>query len=170
MRYLANAPRGSRFFGISGMYFSLQYLSLSEATVLTFIVPIFTGFTGAIFLKEPLSFRELLAACTYLPARCDFIYQRTVFSFIGVLLIARPQFLFGSSQGFLDSSESTPAQRILSIMSEEFHLILGYSTHLWDSASLTSYSSQCVLACTLGCALLKFYKGPTNDVFQDNFV
>ena len=59
---LASSPHGHRrFFGLSGLYFSLQYLSLSDATVLTFLTPILTGFSGAIFLKEPLSLKELLA-------------------------------------------------------------------------------------------------------------
>jgi drug/metabolite transporter (DMT)-like permease len=47
------------------MYFSLQGLSLSDATVLTFIAPILTGFSGAIFLKEPLSLKELFSGCKY---------------------------------------------------------------------------------------------------------
>ncbi|KAH8987213.1 hypothetical protein EDB92DRAFT_1818055 [Lactarius akahatsu] len=92
------------FFSLAGMYFSLQYLSLSDATVLTFIAPILTSFSGAVFLKESLSFRETLSGLC---------------SFLGVVLIARPQFLFGS-QAFSDPSEElvTPAQRMTSIASE----------------------------------------------------
>jgi hypothetical protein len=48
------------------MYFSLQHLSLSDATVLTFIAPILTGFSGAVFLKETLSIGEVLAGCKHL--------------------------------------------------------------------------------------------------------
>ena len=55
-----------RFLGIYGAYSSVQYLSLSDATVLTFIAPILTGFSGAVFLKEPFSIGEVLAGCTYL--------------------------------------------------------------------------------------------------------
>jgi hypothetical protein len=54
-----------RFVSLSGMYFSLQYLSLSDAVVIKFISPILTGFSGAIFLKEPLSHREILAGCKF---------------------------------------------------------------------------------------------------------
>jgi hypothetical protein len=43
------------------MYFSLQHLSLSDATVLKFFVPFLTGLSGAIFLKEPYMFTEMLA-------------------------------------------------------------------------------------------------------------
>ena len=51
------------FVGLAGMFFSLQHLSLSDATVLTFVAPILTGFLGAIFLKEPFSLREMFSGC-----------------------------------------------------------------------------------------------------------
>ena len=66
------SKRYPRFFGLCGIYFSLQYLSLSDATVLTFLVPIFTGFSGALFLKEPFSLRELLAGCTHATCSLSF--------------------------------------------------------------------------------------------------
>ena len=43
------------------MYFSLQYLSLSDAVVLKFLAPILTGFSGVIFLKESFSLRGVIA-------------------------------------------------------------------------------------------------------------
>jgi drug/metabolite transporter (DMT)-like permease len=43
------------------MYFSLQYLSLSDAVVLKFIAPILTAFSGAIFPKESLSLKGIIA-------------------------------------------------------------------------------------------------------------
>jgi hypothetical protein len=43
------------------MYFSLQYLSLSDAEVLKFLAPILTGFSGVLFLKESLSLKEVAA-------------------------------------------------------------------------------------------------------------
>jgi hypothetical protein len=51
------------FIGLAGMYFSLGRLSLSDATMLTFLTPILAGFSGAIFLKEDLSFRNMVSAC-----------------------------------------------------------------------------------------------------------
>jgi hypothetical protein len=50
-----------RFTSLSGMYFSLQYLSLSDAVVLKFLAPILTGFSGAIFLGETLFLKEVIA-------------------------------------------------------------------------------------------------------------
>ncbi|KAH9051559.1 integral membrane protein DUF6 [Lactarius deliciosus] len=138
----------SGFFGLSGVYFSLQYLSLSDATVLTFMVPIFTGFSGAVFLKEPLSLRELLAGLC---------------SFLGVILIARPQFLFGSPQAFLDS-EVTPTQRMLSVIAALIGVVgatgaytliraIGKRAHVLHS--MMSFSLQSVLGSTLGMIVFK---------------
>lgn len=50
-----------RFTSLSGMYFSLQYLSLSDAVVLKFLAPILTGFSGTIFLGESLSLKDVIA-------------------------------------------------------------------------------------------------------------
>lgn len=68
------------FFGVWGMYSALQYLDLTDATVITFLSPITTAIGGAIFLGERLVVMEYLAA---------------VASLVGVVLIARPPFLFG---------------------------------------------------------------------------
>jgi drug/metabolite transporter (DMT)-like permease len=88
------------FFTIWGVLFSLQYLSLPDATVLTYLTPILTGFTGALFLGEVLSLRESVAGLC---------------SFLGVVLISRPEFLFGGLQETSGPSEATPAQRMLSV-------------------------------------------------------
>ena len=50
-----------RFFGIFGVYYSLHYLSLSDATVLTFLAPMCTAMAGAFFLGEKISLREVFA-------------------------------------------------------------------------------------------------------------
>ena len=47
------------------MYFSLQYLSYSDAVVLRYIAPILTGFSGAIFLKERLFLKQFVAGCKH---------------------------------------------------------------------------------------------------------
>ncbi|KAF8259029.1 drug/metabolite transporter superfamily [Lactarius quietus] len=137
------------FLGISGMYFSLQYLSLSDATALSFLSPILTGFSGAVFLKETLSLREVLAGLC---------------SFVGVILIARPQSLFGSLQMFSAPSEVTPTQRKLSVIAAligvvgstgAYTLIRGIGKRAHVLHSMMFFSSQCVLASTLGMILFK---------------
>jgi len=85
-----------------GVYYSLQYLSLSDATALIFLAPLFTGIAGAYFLKENFSRKELLAGrkCIHsgsiLGRYLDEVLLDAVCSFVGVILIARPQFLFKS--------------------------------------------------------------------------
>ncbi|EKM52075.1 uncharacterized protein PHACADRAFT_212669 [Phanerochaete carnosa HHB-10118-sp] len=69
------------FIAFFGIYYSVLYLTLADATVLQFLAPILTTFTGFIFLGERFSWRQLAAGFC---------------SLIGVILIARPHFLFGS--------------------------------------------------------------------------
>ncbi|KAF8063349.1 hypothetical protein FPV67DRAFT_238316 [Lyophyllum atratum] len=103
----------SGFFGVFGIYYSLQYLSLSDATVLTFLAPLCTGISGAIFLKERYTKREALAS---------------IISLLGVVLIARPAFLFGDAhrtdplsidiaeQGLPENPEKgTPEERLIAV-------------------------------------------------------
>jgi len=52
-----------RSIGLFGMYYSLQYLSLSDATVLTFFIPTCAAISGAIFLGESFKLREAIASC-----------------------------------------------------------------------------------------------------------
>ncbi|KAI0367888.1 drug/metabolite transporter [Pilatotrama ljubarskyi] len=75
------------FVGLFGTYYALQYLSLSDTTVLSFLTPMCTAIAGAVLLQEVLTPKQALASA---------------FSFVGVLLIARPEFLFGrqDAEGF----------------------------------------------------------------------
>ncbi|KAK9460154.1 uncharacterized protein V1516DRAFT_679077 [Lipomyces oligophaga] len=63
------------FFGLFGMYYSLTYLSLSDATVISFLSPTVAGFACSIFLGEQFGRRDFLAGLV---------------SFFGVVLIAQP--------------------------------------------------------------------------------
>ncbi|KAN0060061.1 hypothetical protein ACQY0O_008034 [Thecaphora frezii] len=75
------ALRGiSGFFGLFGLYYSLQFLSLADATVITFLSPLATGALGWIVLRERFTLREFLGGLV---------------SLMGVVMIARPAFLFG---------------------------------------------------------------------------
>ncbi|SPO27964.1 uncharacterized protein UTRI_05107 [Ustilago trichophora] len=66
------------------LYISLHALSLSDATVITFLSPLATGFLAHVMLHEPFTLRERIAG---------------VLSLAGVTLIARPSFLFGNNAG-----------------------------------------------------------------------
>ncbi|KAF8621952.1 hypothetical protein AX15_007383 [Amanita polypyramis BW_CC] len=86
----------SGFVGLSGLYFSLQYLSLSDATVLTFLSPLCTAVAGALFLHESFRLTQALAG---------------IVSLIGVTLIARPPFIFGNGE----MSKGTAAERVIAV-------------------------------------------------------
>jgi drug/metabolite transporter (DMT)-like permease len=104
--------------GLFGLYYSLSYLEISDATVITFLVPILTAFVCWLALGEPFTIREALAG---------------LIAFVGVLFIARPTFLFphqesanptfsrqvpdqiDMSGGILPPVRATPAQRSVAV-------------------------------------------------------
>ena len=67
---------------LSCFYYALTHLPLSEATVLFFTAPIWTGILGKLILHESFDRWDCLAAAA---------------SFIGVVFVARPSFLFGTN-------------------------------------------------------------------------
>lgn len=87
------------FFGVFGMYFSLQYLSLSDAVAITFLVPMVTAFLAFVILKEKYSILE--SVCSLL-------------SLGGVILIAKPSFIFGA-----ESDKETTDESVESSSSEK---------------------------------------------------
>ncbi|KAF2759693.1 hypothetical protein EJ05DRAFT_430906, partial [Pseudovirgaria hyperparasitica] len=70
------------FFGVFGMYYSLQYLPLSDATVITFLAPSLACWACSFLINEPFTRMEQIGA---------------YISILGVVLIARPTFLFSST-------------------------------------------------------------------------
>lgn len=101
--------QGLLFVALVGIYCSLQYLSLPDATVLTFLAPLCTGVAGAFFLGETFTRRQALAG---------------VFSLAGVVLIARPATIFGdysnlwgAGAGFLrePNENVTSAERLFAV-------------------------------------------------------
>ncbi|KAJ3891143.1 integral membrane protein DUF6 [Lentinula edodes] len=96
VRFLLMFRGFSGFFGVFGIYFSLKVLSLSDATVLTFLSPLCTAVAGALFLGETVGRKEIFAG---------------LFSLIGVIFIARPTSLFGHHA----SPSATPTQRLIAV-------------------------------------------------------
>ncbi|EPQ53277.1 DUF6-domain-containing protein [Gloeophyllum trabeum ATCC 11539] len=142
----------SGFFGLFGVYFSLNYLSLSDTTVLTFLGPLTTAAAGALILKEKFTLREGIAG---------------LFSLLGVVLIARPRFLFGSAPqapdyghvlegGHGDPYErGTPTERVMAVGLSLLGVLGGTGAALCIRKigrrahavhSLTSFSIYCVVA------------------------
>ncbi|TVY86791.1 putative transport protein, partial [Lachnellula willkommii] len=67
------------FFGIYGMYYSLQYLPVADAVVITFLAPSVASYACYLFLKEPF------------PRSAQYA---SLVSLLGVTLIARPTSFF----------------------------------------------------------------------------
>ncbi|KAF8881637.1 hypothetical protein BD779DRAFT_1627156 [Infundibulicybe gibba] len=142
----------SGFFGLFGMYYSLQYLSLSDATVLTFLAPLCTTIAGSLLLNEKFSIREALAG---------------VFSLFGVILIARPAIIFGAnSQGRTATGDivnivverGTPSQRLAAVgialvgvlgATGAYISIRAIGKRAHPLHALASYSVQCITVTTI---------------------
>jgi len=82
IRLLLVARGLTGFFGIFGMYYSLQYLPVADAVVLTFLAPSVASYACFLFLKEPFSRSAQYASLV---------------SLVGVVLIARPTSFFSNS-------------------------------------------------------------------------
>lgn len=70
------------FFGIFGIWYSMMYIPLAEATVFTFLTPSVSGYICYVLLKDPFTRKEQIAS---------------VVALFGVILITRPLSLFSSS-------------------------------------------------------------------------
>ncbi|KAI5119675.1 hypothetical protein M0805_009619 [Coniferiporia weirii] len=147
----------SGFIGLSSIYYSLQYLSLSDATVLTFLSPLTTAIAGSFFLGEVLRRKDVFAG---------------FLSLIGVVLIAHPEAVFGllssphlpTQDGEGLAEEGTPEQR-LGAVGIALIGVLG-STGAYTSLraigkrahtlhSIVFFSSQCVIASIVGMLFLR---------------
>ncbi|PQE17223.1 integral membrane duf6 protein [Rutstroemia sp. NJR-2017a BVV2] len=82
VRGLLVARACSGFWGIFGMYYSLQYLPVADAVVITFLAPSVASYACYIFLHEPF------------PRSAQYA---SFISLLGVILIARPTSFFSSS-------------------------------------------------------------------------
>jgi drug/metabolite transporter (DMT)-like permease len=79
------------FCGVFGMYYSLLYLPLADATVITFLAPSLACWACSILIKEPFTRVEQVAGLV---------------SLVGVVFIAKPTSLFAGISG---SNETPPA-------------------------------------------------------------
>lgn len=82
LRWLLIARGISGFFGIYGMWYSMMYLPLAEATVISFLAPSVSGFICHILIHDPYTRKEQIAS---------------LLAMVGVVFIARPASLFSSS-------------------------------------------------------------------------
>ena len=101
VRNLLVARGVTGFFGIFGMYYSLQYLPLADAVVLTFLAPALASYGCYLFLREPFPLSAQYAS---------------LISLVGVVLIAQPTTFFSFS-GPSAPPMTTEATRIINFTS-----------------------------------------------------
>ncbi|KUI68072.1 hypothetical protein VM1G_11506 [Cytospora mali] len=107
----------SGFFGILGIWTAIQFLSLADATVITFLTPSIVGLFSAIFLHQPYPRKEQLAS---------------LIALLGVIFIARPSFLFDHLS--YPPSSGGPSHPIIEVTP--------VSTMTGDGPSMTQASSK----------------------------
>ncbi|KAI9727094.1 MAG: hypothetical protein M1828_007295 [Chrysothrix sp. TS-e1954] len=107
VRWLLLVRGAGGFFGVFGMYYSLLYLPLADATVITFIAPSLSCWACSVLLKEPFTRIEQLGA---------------LISFIGVTLIARPATFFQEAsahtrrdEGFVPVDDPAPVGETMGV-------------------------------------------------------
>ncbi|KAL9001107.1 MAG: hypothetical protein Q9169_000290 [Polycauliona sp. 2 TL-2023] len=97
VRKLLMARGFGGFFGLLGIYYSLRYLPLAEATVITFLAPIVACWACSILIHEPFTKTEQIAGFV---------------SLAGVVLIARPTSFLA-----LNATEASNATAIDNVLS-----------------------------------------------------
>ncbi|RPD56863.1 drug/metabolite transporter [Lentinus tigrinus ALCF2SS1-7] len=151
------------FVGLFGTYYALQYLSLSDTTVLSFLTPMATAVTGAFLLKEDLTVKQVLAS---------------VFSFVGVVLIARPEFLFGRDALDVPANEDravvvTASQRLGAVgvallgvvgLTSAYTTIRAIGKRAHPMHNLGAFSFFCILTAPIAMVVAR-----TPVVVPDNF-
>lgn len=141
------------FFGVFGLYYSVNYLELSDATVITFLTPTMAAILAWLFLGEKLIPAELAGGFVAL---------------LGVLLIARPAFIM---DWFQESNNAHPGQpndvpEYLRLRAIFFALLgvlgagMAFVTIRWIGKrahpliSVSYFSAWCVLVSTIGLILI----------------
>ncbi|KZL86923.1 integral membrane protein duf6 [Colletotrichum incanum] len=165
IRWLLIARGVTGFFGIFGMWYSMMYLPLAEATVITFLAPSVAGYVCYLALREPFTRNEQIG---------------TVIAFFGVVLIAHPTSLFsgdstssaaatvpeqhGSNNGTMTSTlpglnhQATTAERLTAIgvaILGVFGAAGAFTTIRWIGKrahpliSVNYFATWCTIVCTV---------------------
>ena len=96
---------------ISGLFFAFEHISLADATTILFINPVWTAILAYFLLREKWSKYDLLALAL---------------SVAGVVLVARPSFLFPTQQSVTSSSDTGKVLAYVVSFAGSFGLALSY--------------------------------------------
>lgn len=177
IRWLILARGLTGFFGIFGMWWSMMYLPLADATVITFLAPGVAGFVCYFLLKEPFTRIEQTA---------------TVAALLGVILIAQPTALFANAPPSDDTTKhhgheatgaerphssvpgadhhTTPHERLLAVgvallgvlgAAGAFTALRAIGKRAHPLISVNAFSVTCTIICATSLAL-----GPVLDIGQ----
>ncbi|MCJ1475328.1 hypothetical protein MMC13_003990 [Lambiella insularis] len=96
VRWLLVARGLTGFFGVYGLYYSLVYLPIAEATVIGFLAPIISCWVCSLLVHEPFTRKEQIAG---------------IISLLGVIMISQPASFFGThaSTALVPSLDGTPS-------------------------------------------------------------
>ncbi|KAF2430476.1 hypothetical protein EJ08DRAFT_670408 [Tothia fuscella] len=92
------------FVGVFGFYYSLRYIAIAEALILSFLIPMFTAYACSFFFKQAFDKRQLYAGLV---------------SFLGVILIARPDKLWFDAPNLHEDQDVpsvTPFQHLSAVI------------------------------------------------------
>ncbi|OAA35679.1 Drug/metabolite transporter [Metarhizium rileyi] len=166
VRWLLLVRGCTGFFGIFGMWWSMMYLPLADATVITFLAPGVAGFVCYYLLREPFTRLEQLA---------------TLVAFVGVVLIAQPAALFAPTdtenmtkirRGSIPSAdhEPTPRERLLAVAvallgvfgaAGAFTSLRAIGKRVHPLISVNGFAMICTVICVTA-----LWLGPALDVGQ----
>ncbi|XP_034070410.1 solute carrier family 35 member G1 isoform X2 [Gymnodraco acuticeps] len=114
------------------LFYAVQQMPLADATVIMFSNPVFTSILAWIFLKE----RCTIWDCVF-----------TVFTITGVLLIARPPFLFGDHRRTIDGNYNNHIKGTIAAFVAAIGLLVhSLSFARWGRASITISPSGTTLS------------------------
>ena len=118
------------FFGIYGMWYSMMYLPLAEATVMSFLAPCVSGYLCHVLLHDPFTRKEQIASFLALA---------------GVIFIARPTSFFSGDDG---GSVTTPPAAGVEVAASATNMTHG------DTSGGSEGATQAQRLSAIGAALL----------------
>uniref|UniRef100_A0A3B4BDB0 Solute carrier family 35 member G1 n=1 Tax=Periophthalmus magnuspinnatus TaxID=409849 RepID=A0A3B4BDB0_9GOBI len=151
-------PRDKRIFlllrGLLGsnamilLFYAVQQMPLADATVIMFSNPVFTSVLAWIFLKE----RCTIWDCVF-----------TIFTLTGVILIARPPFIFGKHLSGIESNYSNHIKGAIAAFAAACTIVIlrkiGKSVHYY--LSVWYYAVIGLIECIITVSVLGEWKIPT---------
>jgi len=157
-RLLLCVRGGVGFIALSCYYFSITKMTLGDAVVLSFTSPVFTAISAVFILKEKWERYDIIGA---------------ILSMVGVVLIARPGFLFGGAKEASDDNTRLFAVAIAlfgAVMAGFAYVTvrkIGPSAH---ALVLVNYFSVLSLICSpIAMLILKDFVWPSDDCWLPIF-